>query len=559
MNSFTLTLLGLFLQGGQAAPPQEVKIGTREGHELVGITPWAEFRIDTSLGPIDLKLAQLRSVYFSNEGKVTAEHKDGSSFSGAVAVDSVSLTSRLGELVVPRASLREVEVIQAVKRRPKQTPSLTPVISATVSMNDGNRVMGSIVPDRLKIQCSLGALTAPLLDVETVMFDGKGGASVVLVDGSRIVGKLQEEEYKVTSSLREFTLRPETIKSIQIAVTWVQPVTVTPKPSSGGEPSPVVPAPGGPAPAATTATSPWSHTLGLTGAITRLLLSPDGSTAYALDASASKLLVLDGSRLTLKKEYPLEGGERTFVLSGDGAILVALGKQRVTLLSASDGKMMKSFAVEADLTDGHLLDGNTLLANTNSGGIVAISIPKTAILQTFRGSSPGPLRMHPDGRRLYTGNGHLKLPPKGRGIEDISDRSFLVNSSGYTGVPFEISPDGRVAVFGHGPILRLGKSEGADMLPLASVERHQAAGFHAASKRLLIFTDQSFVKEYDSTSFELIRSQSLGVAALLVAVVPQDGSLLVYGVEPGKGGRSVPTKQGQHLLGGDLYRFEPLK
>jgi hypothetical protein len=254
-----------------------------------------------------------------------------------------------------------------------------------------------------------------------------------------------------------------------------------------------------------------------------------------------------------EKEIALAGGETVMSLAPGGSVLVAGGKRVISIVSPSQGKLLKTFSVEQELTDVCAVDDQTIIA-CGGGTIVAISIAKQAIVSRSNYIANGG-RLYPsrDGKKVYTGAGSVLLPDKAQGREELTVSSQFSSSSPHA---LFMSPDGRFATSPDGKVYRLGKSFVADMIEIAKIEQHWASAWATGSKTLFLVNGAGFVKEYDTDTWEMRKSWFLGWR--MTELFTNEAGTVLTGVgqaaPPGQGDSSRNTYQPPPP--GDLLQFE---
>jgi hypothetical protein len=429
-------------------------------------------------------------------------------------------------------------------------------VTVSVMTKDGNTVTGTTEVTEITVETSLGKLPVAMKDITNIRWVENFWV-VATGDGTSLKGKLSLESWKLKTKFGELTLKTSdisvlAIQGVRVPVPVPVPVpapgpAVAPGPAApirGVAPKPAVPQP--PAPGLKPAKS-----VPLASAITRSIRTADGKRLYLLNASDSKVIVVNLETFEKEKEIALAGGESSLSLAPSGNLLVAAGKRTVTTVSPKDGKMQKSFPIEGDIVDVCATDDQTVVASTNNG-IVLVSLPKQAIVGKIFGGG-GRVQLSKDGKRIYAGGGSFLLPDKAQGREELMASGFR----GGVSTDFSMSPDGRFAVAPQGVVYRLGKSSVADMVEVARVEMHWSAAWAPGSKRLFALTSLGFVKEYDTETFEMTRSWALGYR-MAEAFSDEGGTHLIGFGQPVPGGQTSETQRyaNQQAITGDLFQFE---
>jgi hypothetical protein len=436
----------------------------------------------------------------------------------------------------------------------------TTTITITLTMKDGNAVAGVTDVTTFDFESTLGKMKISLKDLRMIRFDATG-AQVSTSDGTVLKGTISVTDWKVVSKLGELKVQTKDLLMVAVSSVVVTNRPLPPPPSApGGTPPPAaqpgVVKPPVAKPAANPALTP-EKSLKLAAVVSRTLRSSDGKSLYLLDATDARVLIVKMETLEKEKEIALSGGETAMALAPSGKVLATGGKRTVTIASIPEARKTRSFTIENDVTDLVALDDQTVLALTN-GGLVIISVPKQAVVGKSSYSSVGSggrLMMSKDGKKVYTGEGSILLPDKAQGRDD-----FMVSRQGSrnSGGEYVMSPDGRFAVATQGGVVRLGKSFVADMVDVAKVVPHWASAWAPAKKRLYLVTSSGFVKEYDTETWELAKSWSLGYRFTEVFVDEAGGFLVGVGqaVPASTGSYESARYQNQLPPAGDLFKFE---
>ncbi len=422
-------------------------------------------------------------------------------------------------------------------------------LTVVVATKDGNSITGTTDVAKFTLESSLGKTEIQLKDVVAIRWV-ENLAIVSASDGTILKGKISQESWKVKAKLGEFTVKTADLYQISIQAARPNPA---PAPAPGFTPAPAAnPAPP-PKPVVNPGLKP-AKTLKLAASITRSVRTTDGKKLYLLNASDSKVLLVNLETFQTEKEIALTGGESVMSISPSGNVLVAAGKRTVTVASPSQGKVLKSFSIESDVMDVCMIDDQSVLASTNNQ-MVMISIPKQAIVsKAYGGGSGGRLIMSRDGKKVYAGGGSILLPDKAQGREEM-----VASQGGRSGAPeFIMSPDGRFGAAPYGQVFRLGKSYVADMLEVAKVEPHWSSAWAPGAKRLYVATSLGFIKEYDTETWEMSKSWMLGWR--ISDLFSDDQGTVLYGigqaVPQNTGSSESPRHPGQQVPPGDLLQFE---
>lgn len=417
-------------------------------------------------------------------------------------------------------------------------------VNVSVQTRDGQTLAGVVQPMTVDFQSSLGKSSIKLEDLSAIGI-GEKEHMVSTSDGTTLRGTLLTESIKVKTKLGEMTIKFADILSLNVTgVQRGQPkLDSNPNPVPGPRPAdPKKPEPQGQKPVAT---------LKIGAMVTRMIPSSDGKKFYLLNASDSKVVVVNAETLAADKEIALSGGETAMDLGPSGKVLLACGKKTVSSVSIDDGKMTKTFPIENDAFEIAAIDDQTALVATNNG-LVTVSVPKQSIVSKL-GQGGGTDRMHVfrDARKIYAGGGAVLLPDKAKKRDELVWSPF---ASGQGPGWCTFSPDGRFAASSSGIIFRTGKSFIADMVQLAKVDPHWSSAWDAGRQRLMIFLPNGFVKEYDIETFEIARTFQLGFK-VLEAFVAADGASFTAVGAPASGGDTSGRPYRQQMTA-DLLKFE---
>lgn len=411
------------------------------------------------------------------------------------------------------------------------------VPTVTVHMKDGNALTGPTNVAQFKIESSLGTIEVKITQVSRIQI-ADGACSAVLQDGTTIKGKLLVDEWKVTTKVGEFTVKTADIQMISWAgMRRVESATPAPPPKPPDKPAETGPA-----------VKPL-RTLALKSVVTAMLSSADGKKLYALVPGDSKLMVIDADTLQMSGEIAMSPADTTMTWLPSGKSIAAGGRRTVSIVGLAEGKVTKSFQIESEFRGLCALDEQTLAVA--GGQLFIVSVPKQAITGKFPGSSADRVTYVPSLRKVYSRGGVLLSADAARGQSEPKWMNFRSPSSG----ELTFSPDGRYAVSQWGEVYRTGKSFVADMAVLGKTEVHVACVFRPSQKRVLLFTPQGFVKEYDSETWELVKSWELGVVVFHAFIDDAKGALHVFATPPAKSG-PTPRADAPPTQPGDVHTFE---
>ena len=273
-------------------------------------------------------------------------------------------------------------------------------MQVTVQTKDGNSSVGTTDVVQFVLESSLGKTTLALKDIQAIRVVS-GDVIVSASDGSTLKGKISLDFWKVKSKLGDFIIKTEDIQ--QLFIQGIRPASVAVPAAPVGAPA-ATPKPANPG------LKPVKS-LKLSATISRALRSVDGKKLYLLNASDSKLLIVDVEGFQIEKEIALTGGETTMSLAPGGTTVVTAGKRTVTVVSLTQAKAIRNFAIESDINEVCAVDESTLVAAAG-GQTMMISISKQAVVQKTSGGGTSRLYLSKDGRRIHSGSGTILLPDK---------------------------------------------------------------------------------------------------------------------------------------------------
>ena len=104
----TLILFSLALS--LAAAPTKLIVDGDEGSHLIGTTELPEIRVRTILGEQTLALADIREVSLRND-VTTIALADGKRIAGELLIESITITTIVGDITVPHKHIRRIQVL----------------------------------------------------------------------------------------------------------------------------------------------------------------------------------------------------------------------------------------------------------------------------------------------------------------------------------------------------------------------------------------------------------------------------------------------------------------
>ena len=123
---WSLALLLAATASAAAADPQAVSLVTRDGNAVTGTIDLEGFKIETSLGRIEVKLADVAEVLYTDKSG-SVRLWDGTTLLGKVDVVAWPLKSKLGDLLVKPENIARIACTRIVG---PQTPRIPPQVTA---------------------------------------------------------------------------------------------------------------------------------------------------------------------------------------------------------------------------------------------------------------------------------------------------------------------------------------------------------------------------------------------------------------------------------------------
>lgn len=387
-----------------------------------------------------------------------------------------------------------------------------------LSTKDGNEIKGIPGFATLHVESSLGTHDLPLCDVVSVTPRGEE-ADVVLSDKSVIKGRLGLVEWPVETEFGPVSAKWENILAVRVfpnVELWIPPRESTLEDIRRSE-------------TATPAISVLRPQRGVVlGAWPRSILqpSPDGKRLYILERGGKgRLLVFDLEKFQRVATVAIGREPLYRKVAGDMApsgkyYFVAIGQQ-VTVVDLGTLQISQSFDVQDDVDDVFALnDDSAYMAASNT--LLSVSM-RTKSTSKIADGGVGTFHPTPDRKKIYTLHGSFPVPPK-------KDKNGCLVRQGFSqsmdGTEFDISPDGKVAVWNRS-VCRLGKTAETDMIPIAKIPPNDARAFLPSRKR--IFTSfYGVVHELDATNYAVTRTWVPGVY-IVAARALGEGSVYVLG------------------------------
>lgn len=408
-----------------------------------------------------------------------------------------------------------------------------------IRTNEGSEIAGTVELTKLHFESDLGNFELDPASIETIEPAGETVA-IRLRDGTRMSGRLDIKEWKIATKLGDLTLPQAKLKLICSIV----PVAPAPKPEAppGGT---RVPDPAAD-PTSTADLTPVKRGDASISIVGVSVLSADGTTLFCIDSGASKLCAISTDSLATVASADLSPGANSFSISPDSTTAWIAGGSTASIVSLPDLKVKKTFQIEYRISDILAIEGGLALATTNAG-LVVLDPQKQAALGV-RQEISGSLQPQAGTDRVFTGNGTFswKIDSSQPGGVRIT---FLPRGSSSQTAALMLTADGRFGVSCTGDFFRLGRSHFAGCLPVGKLTPNTAGV--GLKEKLLLFTNEGFLKIYDVGTFELTRSLTVGLLAQTVLADEKKGIIYVFGVKKGSlppsgqpAGRSTPSPSG---------------
>jgi hypothetical protein len=282
--------------------------------------------------------------------------------------------------------------------------------------------------------------------------------------------------------------------------------------------------------------------LPLMSVVGELLLSPDGDHLYALDLSDGKVFKLALPSLKVEQTLLAPDGAVAMALSPDGSRLVVAAARLdaatqgqpknagiLQVVATKDLGVVSTIAVDPPPTGVALTDkGLVILSVAGNGGLLMVDVGRRA--ETGRAGSiygGSCIRLHPDQSRVYTGD---------RGLSPADFRCVPLKKDPKLGYPsydspyhgehplggsFEITPDGRFLLGSGGSVLRLSRTQKADLHFVARIDPFLSAGIAKGCGTFLTTNAEGFLKVYGMDTFELKKSVKAGKLCSRLALDPK--------------------------------------
>ncbi len=402
---------------------------------------------------------------------------------------------------------------------------------------DGSSLKGTTTVQSIKVTTDVGELEISVEKIRTVTF-GSGKVTIFTHEGSGVNGTCSVAEWKFATDLGPITVKSERMRQISFPAHAKAP-EVKPKPTPGPQPGPG-PKPGPSAtvdndvaPVTTFKLSASVEDLFLSNDRKWLYLL--NTTTLKLHRIDTAKLAVDSTAIDVPK------GTEAMCLSPDGAtIYVAASpdghlpidrKQttgKIVVVDAASWKIRTTFAVDVDPWDIEADDARVYVTcgYSATGAVVVIDVAKSAVVAQWGRREPfAVLRITPDRRRLYFGQ--TEVQPADFWCAPIPDdpakTKVEVYDSPYHGEHplggrFEISPDGAFLAAATGSVLRLTKVQDGDLKHAGRVESHTAAAFDKGT--LLTATASGMFRRYALPDVTLVRSARFGGKAYRLAYDP---------------------------------------
>ena len=266
-----------------------------------------------------------------------------------------------------------------------------------------------------------------------------------------------------------------------------------------------------------------------------LALSPDGSALYALDLSEGKVYKLDPDNLQIKAKLDVHETAVAMALTPDGKTLYIGGARASTTVvearqelpgpngtlqvinaaafTSTETRELKAAVVELVATDRGLVAAT---CRAQWGGLAIIDVANKSEDFVHLVYGGGSIRLSRDQRRVYVGDHGLspadyRCVPLRKVKGQYTTYDSVYHGDHSLGGHFQLSPDGKYLIGGYGSILRLGKTQDADLKFLTKIDPFQTAAVSTGSSTLVTVSVDGFLKAYDIGAFSLQKSVRLGL------------------------------------------------
>jgi WD40 repeat protein/mono/diheme cytochrome c family protein len=284
----------------------------------------------------------------------------------------------------------------------------------------------------------------------------------------------------------------------------------------------------------------------LGGTLGALMLSPDGSTLYYLNASEGKAGRLDAATLKIARELRLADGTELLVLGRDGKQLYAMApsarQARVQVIDAAKMELARTFTVAVEPYDVAAGD-NGLLFLTGAAGdwseISVVDANKQSVAARWGGVwRRSFVKLTPDATRLYYSSQGVS-PGKVEGLvvpKNLDEKPAVYASPEVgkhpLGGDFVISPDGKFLLCKTGTVLRLSTTRDDDLKQAATLEPFVAAAVAPEMGAAFALSQDGVLRGYTYPEFRPLGTYRLAGVGYALACDGKSGRLYVAAVDP---------------------------
>jgi WD40 repeat protein/mono/diheme cytochrome c family protein len=288
-----------------------------------------------------------------------------------------------------------------------------------------------------------------------------------------------------------------------------------------------------------------AHVIPVGGTVSSLLLSPDRTALFYLNATDARVGRADLRTSKLERELPLAEGTEALALAPDGSTLYALVPGRASKLQVIDAgtlELRKTLPVPGAAYDVAAGDNGRVFLSGGSGEWTDI-----LILDANRGTVAGRwggfwrrslLQLAPDRKHLYVSTqGVTPGLVEALALSSRPDEKPAVVRSPAAakhplGGPFTVTPDGKFLLCRTGTVLRLTGDRDTDLRHAATLEPFLAAAVDPDLGAALVLTADGWLKWYAYPDFKPQGGRRLGVVAYQAVCAGKQGRLYVAGFDP---------------------------
>ncbi len=383
----------------------------------------------------------------------------------------------------------------------------------TLETADGSRIAGTIDLAEFRLETSLGEISFPAGDVDSIEFSG-GRATVRTRDGASASGTLQLELWKVrTERLGALEVRTSNLVRAQFRV------LAAAGPNAGDLP----PVPG--------ARAVWKLGGSLLGG---LAAGTDPGSVWICDAAGSRAIRFSRDPLKETASVKLPQPPECWAVSPDGRRAVASHGRNIVVLDLELARVVEEATLKTAPGSLCLMDSDLLLATLT---------PSPMALVAFRLGPLEPLAMCGLSSDVIT-----RVPGKPAVIAGIWTVEVLRSADG-RGVEFLVhtrepregtepalwAPAEDVIVPRSGALVRIPRSHLARPTTVRPPvgQGATACAFLTGAREILVFHADAVVRRWDPETFRSLGESTVGVAVYGLVADEARGEMMVFGTAPG--------------------------